>query len=275
LWRNPACNELLRPCLGGFNVRRFYQESWQGIPFTSFSHISFYHLAEPKFYAVFYEELFRRYKSWDDLPSVWRNNKRTDAKWLIGQLRAKLAQESGERTEPVRVLSIGSGVGYMEKILLEEMPELELHVNEPSTVGMKWLREYIPNERIYIGLPPACLPSDVQYDMIYLSTVDYGIPTREFQHLLWELRAQLAPGGELVLLSASLLEEDSFIGSFVNAIKIGIRAVLHHVGIRRQQFWGWRRTQDEYRDLFKEAGFIKVKDGWLEDGFETYWIRGQ
>ena len=44
--------------------------------------------------------------------------------------------------------------------------------------------------------------------MIYLSTVDYGIPTREFQHLLWELSAQLAPGGELVLLSASLLEED-------------------------------------------------------------------
>ena len=30
--------------------------------------------------------------------------------------------------------------------------------------------------RIYIGLPPACLPPDVQYDMIYLSTVDYGIP---------------------------------------------------------------------------------------------------
>ena len=60
-------------------MRRFYQESWQGIPFTSFSHISFYHLAEPKFYAVFYEELFRRYKNWDDLPSVWRDNKRTDA----------------------------------------------------------------------------------------------------------------------------------------------------------------------------------------------------
>lgn len=44
----------------------------------------------------------------------------------------------------MRVLSIGSGVGYMEKILLEEMPELELHVNEPSTVGMKWLRNTYP-----------------------------------------------------------------------------------------------------------------------------------
>jgi SAM-dependent methyltransferase len=192
-----------------------------------------------------------------------------------GQLRAKLAQEPAGRSEPVRVLSIGSGVGYMENVLLEEMPELELHVNEPSTVSMRWLRRRVPNERIYIGLPPACLPADVQYDMIYLSTVDYGIPTREFAHLLGELRAQLAPGGEIILLSASLLEEDSAIGSFVNAIKILIRAALHFLGIRRQQFWGWRRTRAEYRELFKQAGFTKVQDGWLEDGFETYWIRGR
>ena len=88
-------------------MRRFYQESWQGIPFTSFSHISFFHLAEPKFYAVFYEELFRRYKDWDDLPAAWRENKRKDARWLVGQLRDQLAKESEPRTEPVRVLSIG------------------------------------------------------------------------------------------------------------------------------------------------------------------------
>ena len=68
-------------------MRRFYQESWQGIPFTSFSHISFFHLAEPKFYATFYEELFRRFKDWDDLPAVWRQNKRKDAQWLAARLR--------------------------------------------------------------------------------------------------------------------------------------------------------------------------------------------
>ncbi|WP_297226950.1 hypothetical protein [uncultured Desulfovibrio sp.] len=256
-------------------MRRFYQESWQGIPFTSFSHISFFHLAEPKFYATFYEELFRRYQSWDDLPAAWCENKRKDASWLMGELRAQMAAWPVERTGPMRVLSIGSGVGFMEKILLEEMPELELHVNEPSTVSLRWLRRIIPGERIYIGLPPACLPADVQYDMIYLSTVDYGIPQRELEHLLEELRAQLAPGGELICLSASLLEEDSAVGGFVNALKIVIRGALHFLGIRRQQFWGWRRTRREYQQLFTAAGFAGIADGWLDDGFETYWIRGR
>lgn len=257
-------------------MRRFYQESWQGIPFTVFTHLSFFRLAEPQFYATFYEELFRRYESWNSLPQQWRANKEKDARWMAEQIltqRRRWETEGGDR--PSRVLSIGSGVGYMEKVLLELLPGLELHVNEPSTVGMKWLRQCVPNERIYIGLPPACLPSEVRYDLIYLSAVDYGIPTRELTHLLRELRAQLAPSGRLLCLSASLLEEDSFVGTLVNGVKICLRAVLHYMGIRRQQFWGWRRTREEYQRLFRSAGFVAVQDGWLDDEFETYWISGE
>ncbi len=253
-------------------MRRFYQESWQGIPFTAFTHISFFKLAEPKFYASFYEELFRRYKNWDDLPHSWRENKSKDAVWLAARCRQASASMPDEQ---LRVLSIGSGVGYMEKMLLDSMPELELHVNEPSTVGMRWMRRLLPAERIYIGIPPLCLPSDISYNLIYLSAVDYGIPAPELRRLLEALRAQLAPGGELVCISASLLEEDSVIGSFVNAIKIIIRGFLHYGGVRKQQFWGWRRTREEYRRLFREAGFDAIEDGILDDGFESYWIRGK
>lgn len=257
-------------------VRRFYQESWQGIPFSSFTHLSFFHLAGPKFYATFYEELFRRFASWDDLPRVWRINKSKDARWLAEQITAQRnAWEAEGGDAPSRVLSIGSGVGYMEKLLLDLLPDLELHVNEPSTVGLRWLRQCVPTDRIYIGLPPACLPADIRYNVVYLSAVDYGIPTREFEHLLGELRAQLAPGGRLLCLSASLLEEDSLIGTLVNGFKIGIRGVLHYLGIRRQQFWGWRRTRTEYHTLFRNAGFAGIQDGRLDDGFETYWISGE
>lgn len=255
-------------------MRRFYQESWQGIPFTAFSNISFFRLAEPRFYGAFYEELFRRYKNWDSLPEAWRKSKDRDAEWLATQLKEILAARP-DRDGPPRALSIGSGVGYMEKRLLDLMPELELHVNEPSTVGLKWLRGHIPTERIYIGLPAACVPPDLSFDLVYLSAVDYGIPDRELIRALETFRGQLNPGGELICISASLLQEDSFVGGLVNVLKNVIRGFLHYSGVRRQQFWGWRRTQPEYRRLFAQAGYSDVSDGILDDGFESYWIRGK
>ncbi|MBQ7617836.1 MAG: hypothetical protein IJS50_03080, partial [Desulfovibrio sp.] len=97
--------------------------------------------------------MFSRYSSWEALPKAWRDNKRAGAKWLIERMQKKIAA-LGKREEPFRVLSIGSGVGYMEKLLLDALPELELYVNEPSTVGLKWLRSYLPADRIFIGFPP-------------------------------------------------------------------------------------------------------------------------
>lgn len=255
-------------------MRRFYQESWQGIPFTVFPRISFFRLAEPRFYAAFYEELFRRYKSWDDLPAHWKANKVRDANWLIEQIKT-IRDSRKNDSSPLRVLSIGSGVGFMEKIILEKLPDIELFVNEPSTIGMRWIRKYVPVERIFIGLPPDCLPPDISYDLIYLSAVDYSIPTRELLRLFDNLKGQLEEGGELICLSASLLQEDSFIGGLVNGMKNVIRGFLHYMGIRRQQFWGWRRTQAEYEKLFSQAGFKNIHTGEFGPNNETFWITGQ
>lgn len=257
-------------------VRKFYQESWQGIPFGSFSHLSFFHLADSKFYADFYEALFRRFQSWDDLPAQWRDGKEKAARWLALQILSQRNHwEDSGGDAPSVVLSVGSGVGFMEKTLLAVMPQIGLHVNEPSTMGMKWLRECLPADCIHIGMAPDCLPSNVQYNCIYLSAVDYGIPQAELIYMLGGLRGQLADGGRLICLSASLLEEDSFVGRWVNALKIGIRAVLHFSGLRRQQFWGWRRTRAEYQELFSQAGFRNIQDGFLDDGMDTYWISGE
>lgn len=252
-------------------MRRFYQESWHGIPFTAIGHTSFFGLADSKFYSTFYEELFRRNKSWDVLSAAWRRSKQLDAEWLASQIR-KILPLHPERT--CRVLSIGSGVGFMEKCLLQECPQIELYVNEPSTVSMKWLREILPASRIFIGTPTIAIPSDLEFDVVYLSAVDYGIPTPQLANLLDFLQAQLTPHGLLLCISASLLEEDSFVGALVNGMKIVIRGFLHYMGIRRQQFWGWRRTRGEYQNLFSEAGFSDISDGFLDDGFNSYWIRG-
>ncbi len=266
-------------------MRRFYQESWQGIPFSAFTHVSFFHLANSKFYASFYEELFRRCGSWECLPADWRHGKDKGAEWLAAQIRGQCAllypeyNVHGDKEECAsvtpRVLSIGRGVGYLEKALLDRMPHMELHVNEPTTAGLRWLRECIPPQRIYIGSPSTCLPSDIKYDVIYLSAVDYSIASAELAFAMRELCGQLKPGGRIICISASLLEEDSAVGRLVNAFKIGVRAVLHLFDLRRQQFWGWRRTRAEYHTLFNDAGVKDVQDGWLADGFNSYWISGE
>lgn len=254
-------------------MRRFYQEGWQGIPFSVFTEMSFFHLADARFYSSFYEVLFSRYGSWAELPEAWRDNKTRDALWLQGVIEKLKNSREGE-IEPFRVLSIGAGVGFMEKLLVEALPDVEFHVNEPSTVGMKWLRDFIPPERIYIGQPPACLPADMKWNLIYLSAVDYSISQWDMRKLLEELRSQLTDGGMLVNISSSLLEEYSFIGGLVNSMKIVIRMFLHYLAIRRQQFWGWRRTRKEYQQLFKISGFTDIKDGFLDDGFDNFWISG-
>ena len=255
-------------------MRRFYQESWLEIPFTKISHLSFFHLAGSKFYSTFYEEMFARYSSWEALPLAWREIKRCNAEWLIDRIREHRQELGARPNEPYRVLSIGCGVGYMEKLLLDALPEIELHVNEPSTVGLKWLRSYLPADQVYIGTP-LTIPGDVYYQMIYISAVDYAMPTTEFVHLLENLRVQLEPQGMVICLSSSFLQEDSIIGSFVNAMKIIIRGILHFLGVRPQQFWGWRRTARDYNQIFKQAGFFSIKDGFVEKVPETYWISGR
>ena len=95
------------------------------------------------------------------------------------------------------------------------------------------------------------------------------------EHMLEQIRHMLLPGGEVVCLSASLLVEDTPVARFVNICKNVIRMVLHYCGIRRQQFWGWRRTREEYQELFHSSGYSRIQDGHLDDGFNTYWIRGE
>jgi len=257
-------------------VRRFYQGRWFGIAFASFTDVSFFHLAESSFYEQFYTELFRTYDSWDALPQGWRTAKTIQARWLVRQgeeLSASLRTNCGNR--PLRVFAVGSGLGFVEYHFLKELPETELHISEPSTIGMDWIRACIPPERIHIGMGLSALPQDMRFDMIYLSAVDYFLRHSEFVRLLQELLPRLAPGGRLICLSASFLEDNGMVSAFVDACKTALCALLHFAGIRRKQFWGWLRTREEYLAAVREAGYDDIREGRLEDEAKTFWVSGR
>ncbi|CAG1006140.1 hypothetical protein ANRL2_04558 [Anaerolineae bacterium] len=245
-------------------MKRFFQTEWQGIQFSGLATLSETELAGTKFYNAFYRELFRRYAGYDDMDLSWRRSKKELADWIAAQLRSS-----------ARVLSVGCGLGYMESCLHREHgAELELHVSDYASEALDWLRHEFPEERIHLFGGG----NDERYDLIYLSAVDYAVPTNDMIDLLVEQRSRLVPSGACLMISASYLEEDVPVPERIKVVvKHAVKALLSAAGLyHRGQFWGWMRTRSEYRELMREAGYSQVEDGFIETSNQrTYFIKGR
>jgi len=90
-------------------MRKFYQQEWFGIDFKSFVKLDSGRVADKSFYDKFYDEFYKRYKSYEELPEVWRKDKRLAADFILRQ------PDPSER-----ILSIGCGSGYVEYLLRKE-----------------------------------------------------------------------------------------------------------------------------------------------------------
>ena len=241
---------------------KFFQTEWQGIQFSSFTRTSTRELADARFYNAFYRALFSRYKGYDDLDPAWRTTKQELADWLLGRI---LPGKS--------VLSIGCGIGYVEQFLWRKQGNsLDLHVQDFAGDAQRWLREILPAERIH----EAGLESEQgRYDLIYMSAVDYALPGNELIQLLAKLRACLLPGGEMIIVSASFLD-DRFAQRLSRSLKGLVKCGLEALNLyNRGQFWGWMRSRREYQSILMRAGYEAISDGFIDTPNQrTYWIKG-
>jgi len=245
-------------------MKRMYQTEWLGIQFTDFTNPSTTALAGSDFYNAFYRELFRRYGGYDELDVIWRRNKEELAEWIAKRVPAGC-----------RVLSVGCGLGYIELCLHRAHGQnIELHVHDHASDALNWLRQELPDKRIHLtGKAKSGL-----FDLIYLSAVDYAETQHDMIRLLSAQKAQLREGGSCLLISASFLEESlSAIQKVKSEGKDIIKRVLEAFGVyRRGQFWGWQRTQLEYRELMTQAGYVDVVDGFIAtQNQRTYFIEGR
>lgn len=238
-------------------MRKFYQIEWQGITFESFFSVSSTDLADAKFYAAFYEEFFKWHTTWKDIDPRW-----IATKDRVVRLIAERIQDHD------RCLSIGCGLGYIESRLLSEH-KCDLHVTETSVTPLKWLVPIFPPDRLHIGFFPGCMPSENNYDLIYLSGVDYCFDQESWEQFLIAVRNKLRGNGRCLVVSGALQQESG---------KATLRAIVADLlvkfGIRKRgQFWGYLRTRNDYRTAMTAAGFAKQQEGTLADG--TYWIEGR
>jgi len=67
-------------------LKVFYQTEWHGIHFASFARISAVKVAGAGFYNAFFQALFARFKSYEELDGYWRKVKEDIAEWLVKDL---------------------------------------------------------------------------------------------------------------------------------------------------------------------------------------------
>ena len=248
-------------------MRKFYQTEWHGIPFTSFTRPSMQKLADSDFYSLFYSAFFKKYKTVNDLAPEWINLKESAAAFIGTKINK---QQS--------VLSIGCGLGIIELYLLRKGYS-NLDITEVSATPLAWLKPLLPEEQVFIGHFPRCLPQGKKYDVILLASIEYFFKQKEMLYMLEECKALLKENGRCILLSWSFdFVKKSLKYRIIYALKCLLKATVCRFSRRAPfQFWGYIRERSEFLALFRKAGFNQVQDGMLTDNprWNTYWIEGK
>ena len=234
-------------------MRKLYQKQWFGIQFSSFSDLSSRNLASSEFYARFYEEFFRKFKSFDDLPNDWKNGKHEVAEHLSTLIHGRS-----------RVLSIGCGNGYIEQCLVDKhCYQGSLTALEPNIACSQWVN----TDRINLvhGQFPDAISDMESYDFAYASGIDYVFTDYDYLKFLMAIRKS---GIKDFLLTIVFTPDTSFKGT-VHHWFSWLASRLH---LRKQgQLWGYLRTPMEHRLMIKKAGLFVVEAGEYQYG--PRWFR--
>ena len=170
-------------------MKPIFVKEWHGIPLNSIKGFVKNKIPGEEFYSNFYEKFFEAHQTWDDLDPDWVDHKINSAKFIGSRLKGAK-----------RVLSIGCGVGIIEKYLLEEGVK-GLEIQEVSEEPLRWIRTLFATEAVHIGGVPDCLSLSGKYDYIFLSVVDYCFEEEAYVGFLSEIRDLLSSNGRCLVIT--------------------------------------------------------------------------
>ena len=219
---------------------RLFQSEWHKIKFNSFIICSQKKIADEKFYNSFYSEFFNKFNSFDDLDESWICYKKDIAKQILKQSDSKM-----------NILSIGCGIGIVEKYLIEQRQNINITAIEPSANTSQWIAD-IPRISLYYGYFPDVLKSNVKFDLAYANCIDYVFEDKQYLEFLKSIVNYGIK--EFLTISVSYYKP-----SFKLYLKESVKDILGLFGLyQRGQFWGYLRTIEEQINIMKEAGFNNV-----------------
>lgn len=240
------------------SMRKIFQTEWFGIRFADLPlTISEHEIAGVEFYSTFYEEFYRRFRSYSDLPDYWISGKEE-----IAQHLALLANGNN------KVLSIGCGNGYIEKRLIELIGCNDIVAIEPGIIASQW----VDTDKVELlhGLFPDVLDrkySSDNFDFIYASGIDYVFDDATYRSFL----SSVAEFGidDFMLTEIFVAQQD-----IISNIKNFVKKLIGVIGLRKRgQFWGYLRTVKEHEVFLREAGFNSFESGRYKHG--AYWIKAR
>ncbi|OGW84135.1 MAG: hypothetical protein A2987_00250 [Omnitrophica bacterium RIFCSPLOWO2_01_FULL_45_10] len=247
-------------------MRRIYQDEWHGIKFIDFAEVSSRRLADVEFYRSFYKYFLTRYHDWSGLDPEWLSLKLQTAEFL----KKKLAGH-----KDTRILSVGCGLGAIEKSFLES-GYIDLDVTEVAPEPLAWIKNFISPDRIFVGTFPQCIPQNKTYDLMLFLGVESFLNQDELITMLKNANRYLSRQGRCILVSWSS-EPSDILRNTIFVLKEIIKDFFGILHIRnRGQFWGYSRKRSEFLEAMKLSGFNNIDDGMFvkKTRWDTYWIEG-
>tara|TARA_B110000003_G_scaffold235753_1_gene240091 strand:+ start:98 stop:847 length:750 start_codon:yes stop_codon:yes gene_type:complete len=231
--------------------RKFWQKEWQGINFSELDiKLNFFKAASSDFYSKFYNELFCRYNSYEDLPSLWRQEKSSTANAI-----AKIISEQS------LVLSIGCGLGFVEKEIVSQLSKLSIDAFDFSETANKWLLDVDRVNTLQ------SLEKNKKYNFIYCTQLLYALSNDEIFEFSTIVKERLSRGGKFMTVDTSINPIENGIEAYSDnkSIKLQLMNIvsLFYLFLMRRkivQFWGWQRNNNELIRIFLMNGFTLVKD---------------
>jgi hypothetical protein len=237
-------------------MRKLFQKEWFGISFKECFNASDVNFVTDEQYDAFYRVYEKKYKSFDDLPFQWKEEKN------------KISKDIYECIKPYnRILSIGSGNCYIETQLLKYSSlnkSFEIVAIEPHVKQGGW-GAGLPEKIItYSGFFPEVLHGDFDFDIAYASGLDYCFNDLDYRNFLLEFKRTKI---KYLLLADIVNIEKSCIDLFKYYIKQALSAVSLY---DRGQFWGYSRTLKEHKSTYLDLGF--TIEGLGKHYKNSYWI---
>lgn len=218
-----------------------WQSVWQGIrfkelpPFTSSS----------EFYRNFYSHFYKIYDSFEDIEINWRDEKAGVAEEL-----ARIIEKN------VDCLSIGSGTGFIEKILAHNRKDLTIYLSREDADFSKWVnsknvKHVTEKEKKIVR-------------KIFMVQVLYALSDKYIQDLIKELRKDFPEFDEIIFVDRFLENQsNSSLLLLVDFCKHVVFESLKKFTGERVIFWGYVRSLSFFRRLIERNGKCELIELYL------------